>query len=55
MASGFEPLQKRSYVNLSPNSLFEIEYKYLEAFTTHGLRRLDAKTVSFIQGKSCTA
>jgi hypothetical protein len=48
MAMG-EPLQKRSYVNLSRNSLFEIEYKYVEAFRGNGLRRLDAESVSFIK------
>jgi hypothetical protein len=49
MAPGFDPLAKRSYVNLSPNSRFKIEYKYLEAFGTDGLRRLDAESVSYIQ------
>jgi hypothetical protein len=49
MALVFEPLEKRSYINLSYNSLFEIEYKYFEAFTKSELRRLDAKSVALIK------
>ncbi|KAG9190683.1 hypothetical protein G6011_08771 [Alternaria panax] len=47
------PLKKRSYVNLSHNSFFEIEYRYLAPF--HGeLRRLDAESVAFIKKAPCS-
>ncbi|KAI4630521.1 uncharacterized protein J4E88_000437 [Alternaria novae-zelandiae] len=49
MAPGFDALKKRSYVNLSRNSRFEVEYEYLEAFGKDPLRRLDAKSVSYIK------
>ncbi|KAI4954285.1 hypothetical protein J4E91_001996 [Alternaria rosae] len=49
MTPGFDALKRRSYVNLSPNSRFEIEYEYLEAFGKDGLRRLDAESVSYIK------
>ncbi|CAN9292025.1 unnamed protein product [Alternaria alternata] len=47
MALGL-PLKKRSYINLSPNSLFEIEYEYLDSFH-NTLRRPNAESVAFIK------
>lgn len=49
MAPGSDLFKKRCYVNLSANSLFSIEYKHLEVFTSQPGLAFDAESTAEIQ------
>ncbi|KNG52275.1 hypothetical protein DDE82_000481 [Stemphylium lycopersici] len=49
MAPDSEVFKKRSYVNMSPNSLYHIEYEHLSAFRDQPELRFDKQTVSEIK------
>lgn len=51
MAPGSDRFSKRTYVNLSFNSLYEVEYKHLELFNGKPAMQLDEKTVAMV--KNC--
>lgn len=50
--AGSDVLAKRSYVNLSPNSTYEVEYTHLEIFRGYPSVRLDIASISYIQSRT---
>lgn len=46
VASGCDAFKKRCYVNLSPNSLYHIEYRHLGIFATQPNIRFDSLSTS---------
>jgi hypothetical protein len=48
MKPGFDVFKKRSYVNLSPNSRFKLEYKHLANFSEYSQLRFDGQSTSDI-------
>ena len=49
MAPDSEVFKKRSYVNMSPNSLYSVEYKHLSVFRDQPKLKFDKQTISEIK------
>ncbi|RMZ66173.1 hypothetical protein GMOD_00005250 [Pyrenophora seminiperda CCB06] len=51
LEAGSGVLAKRSYVNLSPNSIYQIEYTHLEVYKDQESLRFDTASTSYIKSK----
>jgi len=51
LEAGSGALAKRSYVNLSPTSIYKIEYTYLEVFKGQPLLRFDTASTHYIKSR----